>query len=323
MRAALVLAVLLVVPLSLLCVAIALGGPRAPPPMASIGDPFRTVDFSGLPPIVRFNARDGRSLAYRPYVASGGAPKGLVVVVHGSSARSDRMHPLASALARAGFTAYALDMRGHGESGTKGLISYIGQLEDDVDDFVKAVMPSQPRVLLGFSSGGGFALRVAGGARQKLFDRYVLLSPFIHQDAATYRSASGGWVGIGLPRIIGLALLNRLGITLFNDLPVNAFALDATQRKFLTPSYSYALAASFRPHDDYRADMRGALQPMELLVGQDDEVFRADRFAAVFEEAGRPIRVTIVPSVGHIGLTVQPAGVEATVSAVERGARQR
>jgi pimeloyl-ACP methyl ester carboxylesterase len=263
----------------------------------------------------------GTTLSYEQVERlAGAAPKGSVIVIHGSAGRSDSMHPLAMALARAGFTAYAPDMRGHGESGAKGRISYVGQLEDDVEDFLKVAVPPRPRVLMGFSIGGGFTLRIAGGARQKLFDRYVLLSPFIHQDAATYRPACGGWVGLGMPRWVGLTILDRLGIKLFDDLPVIAFALNDAERKFLTPSYSYSLAMNFRPHlDDYRADIRGALQPMEVLVGQYDEVFRPERFAAVFEEAGRPTGVTIVPGVSHMGLTVQPAGIEATISAVRRG----
>jgi pimeloyl-ACP methyl ester carboxylesterase len=149
-----------------------------------------------------------------------------------------------------------------------------------------------------------------------------LLSPFLHTKAATYRPGSGGWVGVGLPRVVALALLNRIGITFLDDLPVVAFALGPREREFLTPSYSYALAANFRPHDDYRGDIRGARQPLAVLVGEQDEVFRPDKFAGVFAEAGRPTPVTIVPGVNHIGLTVQAAGIEAIVSAVE-GLRRR
>jgi len=54
-------------------------------------------------------------------------------------------------------------MRGHGESGSRGDIAYIGQLEDDLDDFMKQVLEVEKGVtLIGFSGGGGFALRFAG-----------------------------------------------------------------------------------------------------------------------------------------------------------------
>jgi pimeloyl-ACP methyl ester carboxylesterase len=42
------------------------------------------------------------------------------------------MHELAKAFAAAGYAAYALDIRGHGDSGDKGKIAYVGQLEDAV-----------------------------------------------------------------------------------------------------------------------------------------------------------------------------------------------
>lgn len=298
--------------------AIALGGPRLPPPMASIGDPFRRVDWSSLPPSVRYRARDGAVLAYRAYAPAAGAARGSAVLVHGSSARGASMHPLATALARAGFAAYALDVRGHGDSGPKGRIAYVGQLEDDLEDFVRDVSSPAPRALVGFSSGGGFALRFAGGARQDLFDRYVLLSPFLHQDAPTYRPGSGGWVRLGVPRIVGLALLNRIGVTRLNDLPVTAFALGEPERALLTPTYSYALAVNFRPHDDWQADVSGVRRPLDVLVGADDEVFRPDRFEAALAEAGRRVPVTIVPGASHVGLTLDRAGIEATVAAVTR-----
>ena len=43
------------------------GGPKPPPPMASINNPFELVDLSDMPPLLRFVAGDGASLAYRYY----------------------------------------------------------------------------------------------------------------------------------------------------------------------------------------------------------------------------------------------------------------
>jgi hypothetical protein len=40
--------------------------------MASISDPFRTVDFAAIPPVRHFTARDGATLAYRKNSGSGG-----------------------------------------------------------------------------------------------------------------------------------------------------------------------------------------------------------------------------------------------------------
>ena len=279
----------------LLALAVVLGGPQPPPPMESINAPFRSVDLSDLALLKRYTARDGARLAFRAYAPTASPAKGSAVLIHGSSASSSSLHPLAKGLAQAGYAVYALDMRGHGESGPKGQITYIGQLEDDVEDFLEAVQPTGPRTLVGLSAGGGFALRFAASSRQKLFDQYVLLAPFIHQDAPTYRPGAGGWVATGVARIIALTFLNRFGITRFNTLPVLAFALTADAQQFLTPTYSYALATNFRPHDDYRADIGATKQPLHVLVGQDDEVLHADQFSAVFEGDGRPVPVTLLP----------------------------
>src|SRR5215470_3550332 len=122
--------------------AIIFGGPRTPPPMGSISDPFESVNFSDLPPLSSFTARDGTKLAYRFYPsAATTAGEGSVVLIHGSSATSSSMHPMAKALSAAGYRVYALDIRGHGASGRKGQIAYIGQLEDDLVDFLHAVLP--------------------------------------------------------------------------------------------------------------------------------------------------------------------------------------
>src|SRR4051812_22334189 len=93
--------------------AIAFGGPASPPPMASINDPFKGVDFSDLPKVSYFPARDGTRIAFRNYLAANGAAKGSVVLVHGSSASGSSMHVMAKGFAAAGYDAYALDIRGH------------------------------------------------------------------------------------------------------------------------------------------------------------------------------------------------------------------
>ena len=302
---------------------IAFGGPGDAPPMASINNPFKNVDHAGMPAASQFTARDGTKLTYRTYAPNvdtkpnaNGGTSGSVILVHGSSARGSSMHVLAKAFAAAGTTAYALDVRGHGDSGTKGLIAYVGQLEDDLEDFSRAIEPAQPATLAGFSSGGGFALRFAGSDRQKLFSNYLLLSPFISQNAPTYRPSSGGWVSVGLPRFFAIGLLNAAGVHAFNEMPVVRFALNEKAKALLTPHYSYALALNFRPQRDYQANIRAAGQPMRLIAGQADEAFFTDRFAEVFKAEGKDVPVTLLPGIGHIPLTLEPAAVEAAITAV-------
>ena len=313
---------LIVVAVVAVALALIKGGPKQPAPLASINEPFKSVDTSDLPPTEHFTARDNTALAYRRYTGRPAKMRGSAVLIHGSSASGVSMHTLAKALAASGYDVYVPDMRGHGESGRKGTIAYIGQLEDDLGDFLDAVQAAGPRTLVGFSAGGGFALRFAGDARQLAFDRYVLLAPFIHQNAPTTPPSVGGWVNVGIARAVALTILNALRITLFNHLPIVAYALAPEAAARLTPRYSYNLAQNFRPHNNYRADIRATRRPLEVLVGANDEAFRADAFAGVFEEAGRVVPVTIVPGVGHIGLTLEPVAVATIVAAVSERASE-
>ena len=284
--------------------------------MASINDPFSHVDFSDLPESSSFPARDGTKLAFRAYPAAGPI-KGSVVLVHGSSARSSSLHVMAKGFAAAGYAAYALDVRGHGTSGVKGRVAYVGQLEDDLTDFARSAKLPKPLTLLGFSSGGGFVLRFAGGPQQSLFSNYLLLAPWISQDAATSRPGYGGWASVGVPRIVAISILNGFGVRACNDLPVINFALSAEARKFLTPQYSFALAQNFRPERDYQANIRAVRQPLRVIVGQDDEVFFADRLTGVFEAAGKSVPVTLLPGIDHIALSLDPVAIQAAIAAVE------
>ena len=93
------------------------------------------------------------------------------------------------------------------------------------------------------------------------------------------------------------------------------FGLNDAARPQLTPSYSFTLATSFGPHDDYLADIRGVHSALRIVVGSDDELFRAQQFAGVFAAAGQPVPVTLVPGVNHMGLTLDPRAWPAIIEA--------
>lgn len=303
--------------------AIYFGGPKPVVALGSVNEPFKNLDYSALPVISRFQARDGEMLAYRHYAATAApgapsdSPQRRVVLIHGSSASSRSLHPMAQALQAAGFTVDALDVRGHGDSGRRGYIAYIGQLEDDAADFMRAVPHTGSSTLVGFSAGAGFALRFSASPEAALFDRYVLLAPFLI-NAPSNRPDGGGWASVGLPRIVALTLLNRIGITRWNDLLVTQFALNEEAAKILTPAYSFALAANFGAHLDYAGDIARAPRSLQLLAGSDDELMLPQMYAGVFAAAGNPVPVTLVPGANHIGLTLNPAALSALVSAVGR-----
>jgi pimeloyl-ACP methyl ester carboxylesterase len=223
------------------------------------------------------------------------------------------MNALAKTLSAAGATVYAPDMRGHGESGRRGDIDYIGQLDDDLADLMAVLTPKHPGArftLVGFSSGGGFTLRMAGGRYGDLFDRYILLAPYLGYDAPSSRHGGGGWAAPYWPRITALAILNRFGIHSFEGLPIVAFARRPDPNEPV-PTYSFRLTLSFTAHRDFRDDLRHVQKPMTLLVGADDDEMFADQYAPLLRSLRDDIPVQVIPGVGHIGLTTEPVALAA------------
>jgi non-heme chloroperoxidase len=301
---------LIVVVLGALGGVLAFDAPVKPPPLASISDPFADVDFSDLPTVQTYAARDGAKLGYRIY--EGGGAQG-VVLIHGSSDDGTGMHPLAKALRDAGASVYVPVVRGHGNFGRNGDIDYIGQLEDDLADFVAVLRRLDPNAsfsLIGFSSGGAFVLHAIATPDEKLFDRFIMISPALPQSAPTIRPDTGGWVSVAKPRIIVLATLNRLGIDWFNGFPIVAFATSPKALN-LTSVYSFRLAVDFGAPRDYLTALGRSRKPAALLVGGADELFYPDRFAPLFEPVRPDLHIAIVPGIGHIGMTVAPAGIAA------------
>jgi len=304
------LAALIVIVLAVAGGVLAFDAPVKPAPLASVSEPFAKVDFSDLPAVRTYPARDGLPLGYRVYEGTGAQ---VVVLIHGSSDDGGGMHLLAKALRDAGASVYVPVLRGHRNSGRSGDIDYIGQLTDDLADFMAVLRPLHAGAsfsLIGFSSGGGFVLRVIASPLETLFDRFIMISPALPPGAPTIRPDTGGWVSIALPRIIALSILNQIGINWFNGLPIIAFATSPTAPN-LTSVYSFRLAIGFGATRDYLAAIGRSTKPAALLVGGADELFYPDRFAPLFAPARSDMAVTIVPGVGHIGMTLAPDGVAA------------
>jgi len=297
---------------------IAFNAPAAPPVLAA-GNSIPGIaqwNFAELPKPQTLKARDGAPLNYRLYP---GRPDRVVVLVHGSSGTDASMLKVAQALQAAGASVYAISLRGHGGSGTaNGDVSYIGQLDDDLADLVKGLgldKPGMHRTLAGFSSGGGFVLRIAGGRQAGLFDDYLAISPFIAQDSPINKPDAGGWAGVAVPRVIALTLLNSIGLSWFQDLPAIHLVTDAKASNARTPVYSFRLAASLQLGRDWRGTLGRIAAPTEIVVGANDLLFNADQFKPMLQTINPRIGVTIVPNETHLGMIADPPAIAAIAAA--------
>lgn len=314
-------------PIAIVAYLLIFGTSKPPQPLSSVTNPFAAMNYSGLPSIERYRARDGAALSYRTYTAG---EREVAILIHGSAGSSSDMHALAQALQRAGITVYVPDLRGHGANVPHGDIAYMGQLDDDLADFLRDARPRHPGTkwtLVGFSSGGGFALRIAGGPLGQSFDHYALLSPFLRYNAPTIRppetrqdgkaaAEEKVWAAAYTQRIIGLLILNAIGVHCFDGLTVIAFAVPPNVSS-VTGAYSWRMLQSFQPHDDFMADIRSISRPMIVFVGEADQLFYPQEFKPVFDSARSDIPVTILPGLGHSDMVTNPVAIQAVVSALQ------
>jgi non-heme chloroperoxidase len=311
------------------------GTAEPPPPMKSITSTFATMDFSNLPTIERYRARDGANLSYRTYPAG---DRQVAVLIHGSAGNSSDMHTVALALQHANVSVVVPDLRGHGANLPHGDIAYVGQLDDDIADLVEVLRnryPDAARSLVGFSSGGGFALRIAADlplGRQ--FDKYVLLAPYLRYDSPILRSNApegtreggsydptayqGRWVSANVGRIIGLTILGRFGLHTFDGLPVVAFAVPPSEPS-VTATYSWRLQQNFGPHYDYIADIRAVSKSMHVFVGSSDELFLPEQMQRIFHSQRPEALVEVLPGLGHSEMVTNQKAIEAVVNACRNG----
>ncbi len=301
---------------------LAFGTSGPPVALASLGAPFRKVDFSDLPQPQKLETSHGSPIAYRVWRENPAASDAelMVIAIHGSSAQSASIHPLGKALSAAGIPVYAPDIRGHGDTGSRGDIDYAGELDEDMADFVATVRAKQPNaklVLIGFSSGGGYALHVAATPLGKMFVRTVMLSPMLGPFALTYNQDQK-YARPFLPRILALVLLNRIAIHAFDHLTTLLLAIDPARTDILVGHYSWLLMRAFGT-GDYASDVRNAQTPLAVVVGEKDELFYADKFATTLNAVKPGIPVTIVPGLSHTALTTDPSAIPAIVAAI-RGA---
>ncbi|MBA2728564.1 MAG: alpha/beta fold hydrolase [Parachlamydiaceae bacterium] len=238
-------------------------------------------DFQSLPNFERtspslkqFSARDGIALSYRFYDSY--KKDRVIILLHGSSAHGEYLHGFADYLSskRNVGEVYVPNLRGHYGSGTsRGDCDYIGQLEDDLYDLIHHFQLQNKKIILvGHSSGGGLAIRVAGGPYQNLIQGYVLLSPAIPTAPTMRQGTAGGWATVSIIKIIALSILTSMGIKKWNRSHVIQFnKLQEYCDGKETLSYTFNLNSSYHPRQPYQNDIKALNDKFVVFVGSEDE----------------------------------------------------
>lgn len=269
------------------------------------------LDYAGMPPLQSYGTRGQGQLRYRYY--SSDSDK-VLILLHGSGWHSQQFYPLAKFISEQGLAqVYTPDLRGHGVNPQRrGDIDYIGQFEDDLADLIIGIKQDSPEsgiIMGGHSSGGGLAIRFAGGQYGEQADAYLLLAPFIFYNAPTTRPNAGGWATPYTARIIGLSMLNNIGIHSFNDLISIEFNMPAAFRNGTeTLAYSFRLNTSFAPRD-YEDDLSVISQPLLVLAGTADETMFAEQYQPVMTQYipdDKQVQVEVLADVSHMGVVVSP-----------------
>ena len=252
----------------------------------------------------KFLMRDGKQLFSYKYEKESNT---TIILLHGVLSSAFLMNKTSGLLREAtNSEVIALDFRGHGQSeGAPGDIDYINQYVDDLADVVSAIKNEKPQqniLLAGHSMGGGIILRYAMKNNAPLVDGYLLFAPHLGVNAPTNRveelaTNEEPFMKIHINRVIGLKMLNAIGNTEYNNLPVLFFNLPATMP---ITKYSYRANESMSPLD-YKKGLNAINKPLLVVIGSNDEAFDAIKYTSAVTENSNG-EVFVIENETHNGI---------------------
>jgi alpha-beta hydrolase superfamily lysophospholipase len=263
----------------------------------------------------KFKMRDGKHLYANRFERNSDT---TILLLHGVLASSYTYNKTAGLLREAtNAEIFALDFRGHGASeGTPGDVDYIDQYADDVANVIALIRKNKPNekiILAGHSMGGGIALRFAMKKAASSVDGFLLFAPLLGQDSPTLpkeeknlTSTAEPFLKIHISRLIGLKMLNSVGIDQFNSLPILFFNLpEASPLK----TYSYRSNESMSPVE-YKKALKAVSKPLLVIVGSKDEAFVAEEYKKAVTENSSG-EVVLVKGATHNGIRHHQESIEA------------
>ncbi len=252
-----------------------------------------------LQKLKKFLARDKEVLCYRQYESI--HLEKVIICIHGSGSHGEYLHDLSMYLSKEVGEVIVPNLRGHFGSGTTpGDCAYIGQLEDDIMDLIEELSLQDKKIyLLGHSSGGGLAIRLAGSKYSDFFSGYILLAPAIL--SAPTMKKSGDWAKVSMLKILSISVLNAIGIENFNHSNVISFRLPPElQNGKETLSYTFNLNTSYHPKIPYQNDIKSLGDKYVCFVGAQDELMEPQAYRKIMNE----IHIKIIDDETHLGITL-------------------
>ena len=255
----------------------------------------------------RFTMRDSKKLFASKFSKQSDT---TILLLHGILSSSYTYNKMAGLLREAtNAEVFALDLRGHGQSeGKPGDVDYINQYADDIADVIAAIKqdtPNEKVILAGHSMGGGIALRFAMKKNAQEVDGFLLFAPLLGQDSPTLpkeeKSATKNnkepFLKIHISRIIGLKMLNSIGIHQFDSMPILFFNMPKVSP---LKNYTYRSNESMSP-TEYKEGLKAVKKPLLVIVGSEDEAFVALEYKKAVTESSKG-KVIVVEGETHNGI---------------------
>ena len=206
--------------------------------MLSISNPFRNVDYSALPPLSHYAARDGTQLAYRRAMRRRAAARAAAwcwCTAHRPTARACiRWRKASPGGLRRLRTRYPRPRRLRARTVTSPTSA-----SSTTTCRTSWAACAAPRRARWRASPRAAALPSAWPAERARRCSTITCSWPLHQPPRrSFRPNAGGGWAVGVPRVVALTLLNRIGVTRYNHLPVVAFAVGNASAAGLVGTYS-------------------------------------------------------------------------------------
>lgn len=255
-----------------------------------------------------FVARDGTHLYMRRWPAQG-TERGVLVIMHGLKDYSARYAQFAGELTARGYSVWAFDLRGHGQSaGPRVAPDDWNDYVDDLDRFlarVEAAEPGKPIFLFGHSMGGAIAARTAEVHRPALAG-LVLSGPALAIDAPPLLLAVTRMSGALTPRFPALKLANHD----FSSDPAAGKAMDVDPLVSQPPAPARTAAGLVDGIEAIWTDLPALQMPLLALHGTADKLTAPAGSRMFIEQASAPDKtLRIYPGLYH-DLVHEPRGQE-------------